>query len=74
MCRISPEESKDEGSSEKRRGKSAPHAATELSRHILDKVGPDGLVVQSPPDPLENWSTKDIKSINNILDDNSERE
>lgn len=40
----------------------------------MDKVGPDGIVVQSPPDPLENWSTKDIKSINNILDDNSERE
>ncbi|CAO1437079.1 unnamed protein product [Diamesa hyperborea] len=74
LNRISPEESKDEGPSEKRRGKSAPHAATELSRHIMDKVGPDGTVVQSPPDPLENWSTKDIKSINNILEDNSERE
>ncbi|CAO1426317.1 unnamed protein product [Diamesa serratosioi] len=72
--KVSPEESKDEGPSEKRRGKSAPHAATELSRHIMDKVSPDVTVVQSPPDPLENWSTKDIKSINNILDDNSERE
>lgn len=40
----------------------------------MDKVTPDSTVVKSPPDPLENWSTKDIKSINNILDDNSERD
>lgn len=80
FCRVSPEESRDESaaassSSSKRRGKSAPQSSvgTEvISRHIMDKVAPDG-GVQSPPDPLEPWSTRDIKSINNILD-SSDRE
>lgn len=77
VCRISPEESRDEDAS-KRRGKSAPHTSlgTEvISRHIMEKVAPDGGVQspQSPPDPLEPWSTRDIKSINNILD-SSDRE
>lgn len=67
--RISPEESKDEDPTKLRRGKSAPH---EVSRHTTDKAAADG-GVQSPPDPLEPWSTKDIKSINNILD-TSDRE
>ena len=76
-CRISPEESRDEDAS-KRRGKSAPQTSlgTEvISRHIMEKVAPDGGVQspQSPPDPLEPWSTRDIKSINNILD-SSDRE
>jgi hypothetical protein len=71
--RISPEESRDESTS-KRRGKSAPSAGVEISRHIMEKVAPDGGVVSAPePDPLEPWSTKDIKSINNILD-TSDRE
>ena len=73
LCRISPEESRDDDATKQRRGKSAPHASSEISRHIMDKVAPDGGVVQSPPDPLEPWSTKDIKSINNILD-SSDRE
>jgi hypothetical protein len=78
FARVSPEESRDEStaaSSSNRRGKSAPQSSvgTEvISRHIMDKVAPDG-GVQSPPDPLEPWSTRDIKSINNILD-NSDRE
>lgn len=38
-----------------------------MSRQTMGKVAPDG-GVQSPPDPLEPWSTKDIKSINQILD------
>lgn len=76
-CRISPEESRDESAgASKRRGKSAPQtssAGTEvISRHIMGKIEPDG-GVQSPPDPLEPWSTRDIKSINNILD-TSDRE
>ena len=66
--RISPEESKDDDAiTKQRRGKSAPHASSEISRHVTDKVAVDG-GVQSPPDPLEPWSTRDIKSINNILD------
>lgn len=70
--RISPEESRDETS--KRRGKSAPSSAgIEISRHVMEKVAPDGGVSPPDPDPLEPWSTKDIKSINNILD-NSDRE
>lgn len=73
LCRISPEESRDDDATTKqRRGKSAPHAPSEISRHTTDKVAPDG-GVQSPPDPLEPWSTRDIKSINNILD-TSDRE
>ena len=73
FVRISPEESRDDDTAmSKRRGKSAPSAGTEISRHIMEKVAPDG-GVQSPPDPLEPWSTRDIKSINNILD-NSDRE
>jgi hypothetical protein len=66
--RISPETSKDQGEADKtssRRGKSAP--GMEMSRHIKSKVQADGGVC-SPPDPLEPWSTKDIKSINKILD------
>lgn len=72
--RISPEESRDDdtGAASKRRGKSAPSAGSQISRHIMEKVAPDG-GVQSPPDPLEPWSTRDIKSINNILD-TSDRE
>lgn len=73
--RISPEESKDEkSSSNKRRGKSAPLASGETSRH-MDKVRGDGGVQNTGDitDPLEPWSTKDIKSINNLLD-NSDRE
>lgn len=55
--RISPEASKDEvDTSKQRRGKSAPST--------LDKDE----TIHPSPDPLENWSTKDIKSINNILD------
>jgi ribosomal protein S19E (S16A) len=75
-CRVSPEESRDEGAgASKRRGKSAPHtsAGSEvISRHIMGKIEQDGGVM-SPPDPLEPWSTRDIKSINNILD-TSDRE
>ncbi|CRK89237.1 CLUMA_CG002996, isoform A [Clunio marinus] len=70
--KVSPEESKDDDSSKQRRGKSAPIASIEISRHIKEKVAVDG-GVQSPPDPLEPWSTKNIKSINNILD-SSDRE
>lgn len=75
-CRVSPEETRDEGAgASKRRGKSAPHtsAGTEvISRHLMGKIEQDGGVM-SPPDPLEPWSTRDIKSINNILD-TSDRE
>jgi hypothetical protein len=76
IVRISPEESRDDGATSKRRGKSAPSAGNEISRHIMEKVAPDGgvqNVAHSPPDPLEPWSTRDIKSINNILD-TSDRE
>jgi hypothetical protein len=73
VFRISPEESRDDDAATKRRGKSAPNVATEISRHIMEKVAPDGGVQSSPPDPLEPWSTKDIKSINKILD-NSDRD
>lgn len=69
--RISPETSKDQGESEisKRRGKSAP--GMEMSRHTKDKVQADGGVLS--PDPLDQWSTKDIKNMNKILD-TSDRE
>jgi hypothetical protein len=77
FSRVSPEESRDESAaaSSKRRGKSAPQSSvgTEvISRHIMDKVAPDG-GVQSPPDPLEPWSTNTIKNMNEILD-SSDRE
>lgn len=75
-CRVSPDESQSESAgASKRRGKSAPHtsAGSEvISRHIMGKIEQDGGVM-SPPDPLEPWSTRDIKSINNILD-TSDRE
>lgn len=71
IVRVSPEVSELK---KQRRGKSAPlsSASTEMSRQIMDKVQPDG-GAETAADPLEPWSTKDIKSINNILD-SSDRE
>lgn len=45
----------------KKRGKSAHHTKR------LDWKRPDTEEPQSPPDPLENWSTAGLASMNSLL-------
>lgn len=56
--RVSPTSSEEGDVKDPRRIKTAPPR----------EYGQDG--DESPPDPLEPWSTKDIMSINQILDPN----
>lgn len=56
-CRISPQSSDDGDGTSQRRVKTAPPRDS-------------GQDEDSPPDPLEPWSTRDLMNINQILDQN----
>ncbi|XP_059616781.1 uncharacterized protein LOC132261808 [Phlebotomus argentipes] len=66
--KVSPSDGVSEKASEeakKKRGKSAPQSG---KGEKADKTGPE-----TPPDPLEPWSTRELATINKLLDTEEEK-